>query len=411
MPLPRSFSPFGHRAYALLWTGAFVSNIGTWMESIAVGILITEATHSSLWLSLVMAAGFVPTAFLGPVGGALADRHERRTIILTTTAVQTVFAGMLTFLAVIGDARPGLVLVIMFGAGCAAAIGFPTYMSILPDLVPVEDLPAAVALSAAQWNLGRVIGPALAGIVIAFGGYAWAFGINTLSFFAVIAVVVPLVLPPPAPHDGTSIRESMRAGFRFARREPGIRAAITLMVVNSLLAAPFIALVSKMALDVLGGGTAGVAVLVTAQGVGAVLMAFSLGSLVHRFGLRRVLLFVLAVLPIALVLYAAAPTVPASALAIFAVGFLYLGALSSFTTVAQLRAPSQVRGRTLSVFTVILGTMYPLGLIVQGAIATVTGLRVTTAGAGVLMAVALVGMRIAWPRFADALDEPVVHAP
>lgn len=410
MPLPRSFSPFRHRAYALLWTGAFASNIGTWMESVAVGILITEATHSSLWLSLVMAAGFVPTSILGPVGGALADRMPRRRIILMTTGVQTFFAGLLTFLAIVHDTRPGLILAIMFGSGCAAAIGFPTYMSILPDLVPTEDLPAAVALSSAQWNLGRVIGPAIAGIVITTGGYSWAFGVNTVSFFAVIAVVLPLVLPPPAAHAGESIFASMRDGFRFARNEPGIRAAITLMIINSLLAAPFIGLVAKMAIDVLHGGKGGASILITAQGVGAVAMAFSLGGLVHRFGVRRVMLTALGALPVALIVYSAAPTVPLSALAILVVGFFYLGALSSFTTVAQLRAPSHLRGRTLSALTLILGTVYPLGLLLQGWIATITGLRVTTAAAGVLMGLALLGLRAAWPGFADALDEPVVHA-
>jgi len=411
MPLPRSLYPFRHRAYALLWTGAFASNIGTWMEAVAVGILITEATHSTVWVGLAAAAGFVPTSIFGPVGGALADRIPRRTIILATTTVQMVFAGLLTCLAILHETRPGLVVAIMFGSGCAAAIGFPTYMSILPDLVPVEDLPAAVALSSAQWNLGRVIGPAIAGIVITTGGYAWAFGINTLSFLAVIAVVLPLTLPAPLPHGGESIRQSIRDGFRFARREPGIRAAIVLMVINSLLAAPFIGLVAYMALDVLNGSKGSASILVTAQGVGAVLMAFSLGNLVHKFGIRRLLLFVLGALPVALVLYASAPTIPTSALAIMIVGFFYLGALSSFTTIAQLRAPSHLRGRTLSAMTLILGTMYPLGLLIQGVVANAIGLRATTAGAGVLMALSLVGMRIFWPGFADALDEPAVHAP
>lgn len=406
MALPRSFAPFRHRPYALLWTGAFASNIGTWMEAVTVGILVTKTTHRAGWTGLVAAAAFLPTSVLGPLGGALADRMSRRRLVLTTTAAQTVLAGVLTALAALGEARPGLVTVIVFLSGCAAAIGFPTYMAILPDLVPRDDLPAAVALSAAQWNLGRVIGPALAGVVIAVGGYSWAFGINTLSFFAVIAAVVTLQLPPPAPTEGESLFASIRDGMRFATREPGIRAAIGLMAINSLLAAPFIGLVAAMAIEVLHRGAAGTSALVTAQGIGAVLMAFSLGSLTHRFGVRRVLLTVLGALPVALLLYANAPTLGWSALAIFVVGFFYLGALSSFTTVAQLRAPAHLRGRTLSALTVLLGTLYPLGTLIQGNVADRIGLRATTAGAAVLMAVALVGMRLVWPRFAHALDQP-----
>ena len=332
-------------------------------------------------------------------------------MLLTTTAVQTVLAGTLTLLAATDSAHPGVVALIVLGAGCAMALGFPSYMALLPDLVPREDLPGAVALSSAQWNLGRVIGPALAGIVIGFGGFEWAFGFNTLSFLAVIAVVLSLRLPPPAPVQEASIFASIRAGARFARADPGLRVVISYMALNSLLAAPFIALVPAVALKVFGNGDFGTALLVTAQGVGAVLMGLSLGPLFARFGSRRVLVGVLGGLPIALVAYAAAPNLAAGVVTIFAVGFLYLGALSSFTTIAQLRAPAELRGRVLSLLMVLLGTLYPLGSVLQGAIADRVGLRVTTAGAAVLMAAALLLVRMLRPDLARALDEPTESGP
>ncbi len=390
---PRSIAPLRHRRYAALWTGAFASNVGTWMETIGVGVLVTSQTGQAGWAGIVAAAGFVPNAVVGPLGGALADRIPRRRLLLTTTTVQTILAGTLATLAGLHVARPWAVTVIVFTSGCANALGLPSFQALMPDLVPREDLTGAVALGSAQWNLGRVIGPALAGVTIAAGGYALAFAINTASFLAVIAAIAPLRLPPPAPVPGESIRDAIASGARFAWREPGIRALIVYMAFTSLLAAPFIALVPAVALRLFHRAASGTAVLVTAQGIGAVVMALALGGLVHRLGHRRALLGCLAALPVALVAYAAAPTLGLAAAAIFFVGAIYLGCLSSFTTIAQLRAPAALRGRVLSALLVLLGLLYPIGSIVQGAVADAVGLRATTAGAALALAIAVVAVR------------------
>ena len=171
--------------------------------------------------------------------------------------------------------------------------------------------------------------------------------------------------------------------------------------------APFIALVPAMAIKVFGKGAAATSFLVTAQGAGAVVMALSLGWLAARYGSRRTLFAMLGGLPFALVAYAVMPTLWASALAIFAVGLLYLGALSSFMSIAQLRAPAAVRGRVLSLITMALGALYPLGSIIQGSLADRVGLRQVTLLSGVLLAVGLVLLRILWPGLRTAIDEPV----
>jgi MFS family permease len=408
--LPKSLSPLRHRSFALLWTGAFVSNIGTWMETVGVGILVTTETHSAAWAGTVGAAGFVPIAVLGPIGGALADRLPRKRLLLSTTTVQTVLAAVLTLLAASGTPSPAVVTLLVLASGCAMAIGFPAYQALMPDLVPANDLPGAIALSSAQWNLGRVIGPLLAGVVISVGGYEWAFGINTLSFFAVIAVIASLTLPPPSEAEEASIVAAIRAGTRVVRADPGLRVVVGYMTVNTLLAAPFIALVPAFALKVFDNEDVGTAALVTAQGAGAVAMALALGPLFARFGSRRVLTAVLGGLPVALCAYAFAPVLAAGVVAIFFVGFLYLGALSSFTTIAQLRAPAAFRGRVMSVLMVLLGALYPLGSLVQGAIADRIGLRATTAGAAGLMALVLV---VTWrlrPDLMRVLDEQPASA-
>ena len=408
-PRPKliSFAPFRHPGYARLWTGAFVSNIGTWMETVAVGAYVQEHTGQAAWTGTVAAAAFVPIAFFSPLGGALADRFPRRWLMISTSFFQMALAALLTVLFVVGEPSAVTLTLISLGNGIGAALGFPAYQAMLPDLVPVDDLPGAIALSSAQYNLGRVVGPALAGVVIYFGSYAWAEGVNAVSFLAVVAVLLTIQLPPPAATArAEKIRRAIVDGFRYVRREPGLRIAALAMCLNTFLAAPFIALVPTMAQDVLDSGAGGTAILVTAQGIGAVLMAFSLGSLVSRYTARRVLVTLMATLPFALAAYAAAPALAASAIALFAVGLLYLGTLSSFTTIAQLRVTSEIRGRVLSVFTVILGSLYPLGAIVQGKIADHVGLRWTTFGSAVLMLVVLGVTRVVRPGITAAIDEP-----
>ena len=406
MRLPKPLAPLRHRRFALMWFGAFISNIGIWMETVGVGILVTETTGKATWTGIVAAAGFVPAAVLGPIGGALADRLERKKLLLITTTIQTALAALLTTLAATGSPSPIVVTLIVFAAGCASAIGFPTYQSVLPDLVPPEDLVGAIALSSAQWNLGRVIGPALAGIVIGFGGYAWAFGINTVSFAAVFVAIAALTLPP-SHHDGASIVKAIKTGINYTRRDAGLRSIIIFMIVNTFLAAPFIALIPAMAIKVFHRGAGATSLLTTAQGMGAVAMALSLGALTSRFGSRKILMGVLWAVPLTLMAYAYAPTLWVSAIAIFAVGLVYLGALSSFMSIAQMRAPAQVRGRVMSLLTMLLGALYPLGAIMQGALADRFGLREITLLAGVSMLLMLIMLRVFKPGLEAALDAPI----
>ena len=259
-------------------------------------------------------------------------------------------AALLTCCSWSGNPSAPVVTLIVFGNGICAALGFPAFQAMLPDLVPVEDLPGAIALSSAQYNLGRVVGPALAGIVIVLGGYAWAEACNAASFLAVVAVLLTLTLPVPA-RDARATGASgasIKAGFRFVRREPGLRVDVVAMCVNTFLAAPFIALVPAMATKVLDSGHGGTSVLVTAQGIGAVLMALSLGTLddpLRTAARARDDDGIAAVRARRCTPYA--PVLAASALALLFVGALYLGALSTFMTIAQLRAPAEIRGRVL----------------------------------------------------------------
>jgi MFS family permease len=405
-----SLAPLRHRDFARFWTGAFVSNIGTWMETVSIGVYVTQTTGRATWTGAVAAAGFLPTAFLGPIGGAIADRFERRIILLSTTLVQTAFASVMTALFIIGHPAPVTVTLMVFGSGIAQALGFPSYQALLPDLVPVEDLAGAIALSSAQWNLGRVIGPLIAGIVISLGGYPWALGINAASFLAVVGVLLTLRLPRPENPPTVGIFASIVDGVRFVRRDDGLRINISAMALTTFVAAPFIALVPAMSIEVFHAGAGGTSLLVTAQGIGAVTMGLLAGPLVTRTSARRVMLGAMAVLGPALVCYGYAPLIGISALTIFFVGGAYLGAIASFTTIAQLRAPGYLRGRVLSVNNVLLGSLYPLGSLVQGVLADHIGLRATTALAGVVLAAAMVLARVLRPGITKAIDAPTIAA-
>lgn len=405
-----SIRPLRTRNFALLWSAALVSNIGSWMQTIAVGVLVTELTGKASWTGLVAAAAFVPIGLLSPVGGAMADKVNRRAWLLGTTIGETLFATLLAVLVATGHGTPAAVTFTVLGGGTMAALGFPAYQAILPDLVERDDLLGAISLSSAQYNLGRVVGPALAGVVLALGSYTLAFALNAASFGAVIVALLLVRIPPNPPDvEGGTLRRRIVTGVKAAAAEPGCRLAILTIGVAALLLSPFIALIPAVALKLFGSRD-GTSVLVTAQGVGAVAGALAVSPLAHRFGRRRVLVVNLVVLPFLLVGYALSPNLAVATVALAAVGAGYIGVLSGLSTVVQLRAPNALRARVVSLYMVALGTIYPLGAVVQGALGDRLGLRVVTTGCALVFVALVAVLLLAKPRLADALEDPQVHA-
>jgi MFS family permease len=408
----RSLRPLKSRNFALLWSAALVSSVGSWMQAVALGIYVTARTHDPLWTGLVAAAAFIPVGLLSPVGGAMADRLDRRRWLMLTTAAEMLMAAVLTALVATGKASPTIAVLMAFLGGAAGAIGFPSYQAMLPDLVASrDDILSAVALSSAQYNLGRVIGPVLAGVVLALGSYQLAFACNAASFAAVLIALVFVRLPRRA-HSAERSRvwDSIVDGARVAFHEPGCRAAIILIGVVALLGSPFIALVPAMAIVGLHlgsghRGSIGTAVLVTAQGVGAVLGAVLLPLLANRVGRKAQLTAALFVLPVLLVGYAVAPSLWWAAVALLLVGACYIGVLSGLNSVVQLRAPTGARGRVLSFYMLSLGVLYPVGAIVQGAIGTHSGVREVTAAGGLALLVVMVTTRVLRPGMFGSLGD------
>ena len=406
-----SLRPFHYRDYTLLWAGGMVSVIGSWMQTVAVGALVVAHTGRATWAVVVAAGAFLPIGVLSPVGGALADRVPRRAALVVGNLLAGAVALVIALLVAAGRDSPEVLTLLVTVQGAVSAVIGPFQQAILPDLVPPQEFLAAVSLNSAQFNLGRVVGPALAGVTIAAFGYPVAFVANGASFLAVVVALFFVHLsPPPGRADQTGLFVSLRLGARAARAEPGCRAAIGTIAVVALSASPFIALVPVMAHRLAHTGARGIAsataLLTTAQGIGAVAGALAVAPLAARFGRGRILIFSLAALPPVLVLYGFAPSLALALPALFVVGLVYISVLSGLSTIVQLRAPSELRGRVLSLYLVALGVAYPIGSLIQGPLADSLGLAWTTAGASALLAIAFAVTRVLRPGIIHVLAAP-----
>jgi MFS family permease len=390
-----------------VWTGSFVSNIGTWMETVAIGVYVTQVTGQAAWTGTVAALTYAPTVLLGPFGGALADRFDRRRFLVSVTVFQVALAGTLTLLAATDRLSVAAVAAIVLLAGCAFAVAMPAVQAMTPDLVGSDDLLGAMSLGAAQFNLGRVIGPALAGLVIAAGGLAWAFGLNTLSFGAVLVALALIRLPPPAQRAPGRVRvlRTIAQGVVAVRRDPGIRTALLLLLATTFLVSPFIGLVPAVAIKVFDRGATGTSALVTAQGVGAVCSALAAGPLAGLLGRRRLLVAALLLVGPAAVAYGLAPVFPLAVAGIALLGFVYLAVLSGTSTVCQVRAPRELRARMASMFMLGVGGGHATGLVVQGWLGDRVGLPAVTATTGLLLLGIVVAVRLLRPDLLAAMDD------
>jgi MFS family permease len=404
-----SLQPFRHRSFTLLWLAGFISYVGSWMQTVAVGALVISDTGSATWAVLVAAGAFLPIGLLSPIGGALADRVARRPVLVAGNLAEAGTAVGLAVLVAAGHDNPGALVALVTLQGAMSALIGPFQSAILPDLVPQREFLAATSLNSAQFNLGRIVGPALAGVTVAAFGYPVAFVANAVSFLAVVAALAFVRLGPPGGRDRADegLFTSVREGFTAAKREPSCWAAIIAIAVVAFLASPFIALVPVMAHHLTHGGARAIAqttaILTTAQGAGAVGGALLLAPLAARLNRGRLLAWNLAVLPPVLIAYGASQTRWEGTVLLFGVGLVYIGVLSGLTTVVQLRAPRAYRGRLLSFFMVALGVAYPLGSLAQGPVIDRVGLGWTTAGSALLLAMIMATVALGKRGFVRAL--------
>lgn len=404
-----SLRAFEHPGYLPVWTGSLVSNIGTWMETVALGVYVTQVTGRAEWTGGVVALTYGPGLFLSPVGGALADRFDRRTYVALGAMAQMFVASVITLLAFTHHLSVPLVAVAAFLNGCVNMLTGPAYSVLLAELVPPEDLHSALSLNSAQFNLGRVIGPLLATVVLAMGGIAWALLINALSFVAVLAALSRLrgtKRPSTFALKGLlkSLWVDINRGMDVAMADKGIRLVLAGTFAIALFVAPFIGLVPVFAIRVFGLGASATSLLVTCQGAGAVVAAVGGGALVDAFGRKRVLEgSMLALGPIA-ALYWLSPTLTWAAVGIFMLGAAYMMALTGIHTVCQARPPRELRARMSSLYGMVLNSVYALAVWQQGALADRLGVRFITVSAAVFFLALMLTLKLLRPRSFDATE-------
>jgi MFS family permease len=389
-----SLRAFRHPNFVRFWVGAFVSNVGTWMETIGVGVYVTQSTGRAGWTGTVAALMYLPTLVLGPLAGALADRIDRRRLLSVLTTAQTLFAAVLAVLAFTDRLSVPVVALLAFGTGCVNALVSPVYSSLLAELVPSEDLLSALSLSSAQYNLGRIIGPSLAALAIAAGGLALAFLCNAASFVAVLVSLVLVQLPPRAEHDGQGqLWAEIVTGFRVAREDAGIRTALILTGLVSVLVAPFIALIPVYAITIFGHGAAGTSLLATAQGVGAIGAAVLTGTLADRWGRRRLVSRMTLTLGMVAAAYWLAPRFWMAAVLVALLGGAYLSTLTGVNATCMSRVSRLLQARVSSLYTMVLGVGYAVGLLALSWIGDRVGLRLTMVTTATVLTVTVAWMR------------------
>jgi len=364
-------SALSYRDFRLVWTGAFLSTIGTWMQQVAQSwLMLTMAGASSaFYLGLDSFLGQAPILLLTLVGGVVADRLDRRHVLIGSQIVQMSTALTLTALVYTGHVRIWHVLTLSVITGVAQAFGGPAHHSLMPSLVDKEHLPNAIAFNAIQFNLARVIGPLLAGAALTAFGMVACFGLNGLSFMAVIIALLLLRARPPAANTGRSIKDEMKGGFAYVRSNPSMVGLATLGFMGTFLGSPLLTFLPVFAKDVLGGDVAQYTHLMSWAGAGAVIGALAVAWLGKFEHMGRAVLALQVALGAVIVLFANTRLPWANALFLFTGGACMVMVFATLQSLVQLRAPNELRGRVMSIYMMAFRGGMPLGSLAGGWLA------------------------------------------
>jgi MFS family permease len=399
-----------HRDFALFWTGAFVSSIGMWMQNVTVPFLLHEATGSAAWVGLGAFAQFAPAMVMSPLGGSLADRHARRTILVWNQAALLVLALALWLAVRDGAIHPGVIVTLVGLAGIVSGLGIPAWQSFVAELVPRESLLNAVTLNSAQFNASRAVGFMLGGFALYSVGPGLSFLVNGLSYLAVLAALAA-IRPRPAPPvavAGAEIPEvagpaTFRLGLAYVRQHPGLQLAVVTCGVVMFLGGPVIQLAPVFARDTFGVDERAYGFLAAALGIGATAGSVVLGA--YGDGVRRSRLIVASIVfyGVAVLGMALTPSYVGGLAAMACIGVAYLAVASVLNTSIQLAVDDRFRGRVLALYVMVFTGAYPLGSLLQGVATDRFGVRsvVGVAGAGLLGYGALLACR---PSAVGALD-------
>lgn len=372
-----------HREYRLYFIGQLISLHGTWMQNVAQAWLVYRLTGSSLMLGVVSFANLAPVLLLGLVGGAAADRFHRRRMFFVTQVIAMVQALTLAVLTLSGRVQVEEVIGLAALLGVVQAFEIPARHTMIAGLVPREDLHNAIALNSSMFNLARFLGPAVAGWLVAWIGEGGVFLINSASFLAVLGVLLAMeksTLAPAANGHGTG--SGLWAGLRYVRGQPSVRRALALLAVISLTGVPYMVLLPVFAARIFHGGPQTLGLLVGAAGAGALVGALFLAQRHRTDGLQGIIAAAGLLAGAALVLFSRTTHLGTALAVLPVVGFALTTLVASTNTFLQLSAPEALRGRVMSLFSVLFIGMAPLGNLMAGALAHGLGAPVTVGALG-----------------------------
>jgi MFS family permease len=387
-PFLRVAAALTYRDFRVLWLGAMTSSIGTWMQKVAQNwlVLTLAGTSSAFYLGLDSFLGELPILLFTLIGGVVADRHDRRRLLLTSQYVQMSTAFALAALVYFDVVRIWHVLVLSAVTGTAQAFGGPAHQSLMPLLIDKKDLPNAVALNSIQFNLARVIGPLLAGAALTAFGMVACFGLNGLSFLAVIAALLALHVRHIPVASGQRMRDELKGGLRYVRHEKALVNLTVIGFATTFLGLPLLTFLPLFAQNVFKGGVAQYTHLMACAGAGAVigaLIAAWLGKFPH---MGRALLIIQFAFGATIVMFAASRVLWVSQVVLFGAGSLMVMTTAMAMSLVQLSAPNEMRGRVMSIYMVAFRGGMPLGSLLSGWAANQTSAPVVLLVDGVLLA-------------------------
>jgi predicted MFS family arabinose efflux permease len=350
-----------------MWFGACTSTVGTWMQTVAQSWLVyTLSKDNPFFLGLDGFLAQIPIMLFSLLGGVMADRSDRRTVLLGSQYVQMMTAFTLAALVHFKVVQVWHILVLSFIVGSAQSFGGPAYQALIPSLVPREHLPNAIALNSIQFNLARIIGPVLGGLALANWGAEWCFGLNGFSFIAVIiSLYVIKVGYIPAKSSG-AVLASMKEGIRFIRAQEGMKPLIVLSFLMTMLGIPLITFLPVFAKEVLHGDTHTFTQLLYCSGFGSVSGALMVAGLGKSKGQGRVALFMLIILGIVTVIFARSTSVALSSAMMFFGGAAMITVFATISSLVQAITEDNMRGRVMSVYNVAFRGGMPIGMLVVG---------------------------------------------
>jgi MFS family permease len=383
----RTFKAFQYPGFRLMWTGACVSSIGTWTQATAQSWLVLEISGSAAMLGLDAFLGQIPIFLFSLVGGVIADRYDRRLLLIGSQLVQMSCAFLLAALFAVGAVQIWHILSLSFVVGLAQAFGGPAYQALIPSLVDREDLPNAIALNSIQFNVARVVGPLLAGLALKNLGAAWCFSLNGISYVAVIVTLV-LVKPRFTPsNSGGTILQGIDSGLRFIRERKPMESLMVIAFFMTAFSIPLVVFLPVVTRDVLRGDAAMFSILLALSAVGSILGALFVASTSNRARKGRMALTMLIALGVLIVGFSLSTVWWVTAFFVFFSGFALMVCFALISSLVQLITPDEMRGRVMSVYNVAFRGGMPFGSIATGQLIPIFSAPPILAANGILLAV------------------------